>query len=162
MVVSALVLNFVPDMSKALSEMKRVVRPGGMIAFCVWDYPGHGMGFMRAFWNAAIVLDPSASGFAEDKRFPFCTPDQLIELVSKTGLHSAECTAIEFPTVFKDFNDFWHPFTLGAGPAPGYCVSLPDAAREKLRMKLESDLPRGDSGTISLNARAWVIKALVV
>lgn len=41
-VASALVLNFVPDIPKALSEMKRVVRPGGTIAFYVWDYPGGG------------------------------------------------------------------------------------------------------------------------
>ena len=33
--------------------MKRVVRGGGTIAFYVWDYPGGGMGFMRAFWTAA-------------------------------------------------------------------------------------------------------------
>ena len=58
-VASALVLNFVPDIPKALSEMKRVVRPGGTVAFYVWDYPGGGMGFMRAFWNAAIALDPA-------------------------------------------------------------------------------------------------------
>ena len=52
-IVSALVLNFVPDMARALAEMKRVARPHGMIGFYVWDYPGLGVGFMRAFWDAA-------------------------------------------------------------------------------------------------------------
>jgi SAM-dependent methyltransferase len=159
-VASALVLNFVPDIPKALSEMKRVVRPGGTVAFYVWDYPGGGMGFMRAFWNAAIALDSGASSFAEGKRFPFCTAAGLTELVTNAGLQSVECAAIEIPTVFADFDDFWHPFTLGAGPAPGYCVSLSDGAREKLRMKLRDDLPRQDNSTIALNARAWAIRAL--
>ena len=159
-VASALVLNFVPDIPKALTEMKRVVRLGGTVAFYVWDYPGGGMEFMRAFWNAAIALDPGASGFAEGKRFPFCTASGLTELVSSAGLQSVECAAIEIPTVFADFDDFWRPFTLGAGPAPGYCVSLPAEAREKLRKKLSDDLPRQDNGTIALNARAWAIKAL--
>ena len=159
-VASALVLNFVPDISKALSEMKRVVRLGGTVAFYVWDYPGGGMGFMRAFWNAAIALDPGASGFAEGKRVPFCTAAGLTELAANAGLHSVECTALEIPTVFADFDDFWHPFTLGAGPAPGYCVSLPAEAREKLRQKLSEELPRLDNGAIALNARAWAIKAI--
>ncbi len=159
-VASALVLNFVPDIPKALAEMKRVARPGGTVAFYVWDYPGGGMGFMRAFWNAAIALDPGASGFAEDKRFPFCTAAGLTGLVTDAGLHSVESTALEIPTIFADFDDFWRPVTLGAGPAPGYCVSLPADARENLRQKLSDDLPRQDNGAIALNARAWTIKAL--
>ena len=158
-VASALVLNFVPDIPKALSEMKRVVRPGGTIAFYVWDYPGGGMGFMRAFWNAATALDPDASGFAEGKRFSFCTSAGLTELASNAGLQPVECTALEIPTVFTDFDDFWHPFTLGAGPAPGYCLCLPEEAREKLRLKLSNDLVRQDNGNIALNARAWAVKA---
>ncbi len=51
-VVSALVLNFVPDKEQALSEMLRVTRAGGTVGFYVWDYPGRGVEFMRAFWDA--------------------------------------------------------------------------------------------------------------
>jgi SAM-dependent methyltransferase len=160
MVVSALVLNFVPDMPKALSEMKRVVRSDGTVAFYVWDYPGGGMEFMNAFWRAAISLDPAAVGFGEGKRFPFCTPTGLTELVSNAGLRSAQCIAIEVPTIFDSFDDFWRPFTLGAGPAPGYCVSLPETSREELRKKLSNELPRGDNGSIAFNARAWAIRTL--
>jgi len=160
-VSSALVLNFVPDIPKALSEMKRVARSGGAIAFYVWDYPGSGMGFMRAFWQAAISLDPRASELAEGKRFPFCTPDGLTELAMNAGLQSIECSAIEVPTVFENFEDYWRPFTLGAGPAPGYCVSLTDDARERLRQKLYDDLVRHDDGSIIFNARAWAIKSVV-
>ncbi len=100
------------------------------------------MEFMRAFWNAAISLDPTAGDFAEGKRFPFCTPEGLTELASNAGLRSVESAAVEVPTVFRDFDDFWRPFTLGTGPAPGYCVSLTDEARQRLRAKLEGDLPR--------------------
>ncbi|WP_292628704.1 class I SAM-dependent methyltransferase, partial [Mesorhizobium sp.] len=42
MVVSALVLNFIPDKEKALAEMRRVARPGATVGFYVWDYPGGG------------------------------------------------------------------------------------------------------------------------
>ena len=159
-VVSALVLNFVPDRQKALAEMKRVVRPGGVVGFYVWDYPGGGVEFMRAFWNAATALDPGALDLTEDSRFPFCTPDQLSDLASSAGLASVVCVPIEAPTVFRDFDDYWRPFTLGAGPAPGYCMSLDADARQRLKEKLQDSLPRRDDGSIHLATRAWAIKAV--
>lgn len=160
-VVSALVLNFVPDKQKALTEMKRVTRVGGMIGFYVWDYPGGGLEFLRAFWNAAAALDPDARDLTEDTRFPFCTPEGLTDLVKSAGIASVDCTSIEVPTVFKDFDDYWRPFTLGAGPAPGYCISLDPDARQRLKEKLQDTLPRRADGEIHLKTRAWAIKAAI-
>lgn len=160
-VVSGLVLNFVPDREAALREMKRIARPGGRVGFYVWDYPGGGVAFMRAFWTAAVALDPAASGLTEDKRFPFCTRDGLVELARRAGLPSPEACAIEAPTVFRDFDDYWRPFTLGAGPAPGYCANLDPERRERLRGALERALPRQPDGTIVLSSRAWAVKATV-
>jgi SAM-dependent methyltransferase len=157
-VVSSLVLNFVPDRAKALAEMQRVTRPGGTIAFCVWDYSGGGMELMHAFWTAASALDPAARDLAEDKRFPFCTKDGLSDLARSTGLTRIDCVPLSVPTVFRDFEDYWHPFTLGAGPAPGYCISLAPDARQRLEEKLRDSLPRREDGSISLSARAWAVK----
>jgi hypothetical protein len=70
-----------------------------------------------------------------------------------------ESTAIEVPTLFRDFDDFWRPFTLGAGPAPGYCMSLPPPARQRLRDRLQAELRPGDDGAIAMRARAWAVKA---
>jgi SAM-dependent methyltransferase len=160
-VVSALAVNFVPDKVRALQEMMRVAKRGGTVAFYVWDYPGGGVSFMRAFWQAAAALDAGASELTEDRRFPFCTPDGLTELARQAGFGPVECTAIESPAVFRDFDDYWHPFTLGAGPAPGYCASLRADARERLRRKLEEDLPRAHDGTIPMHTRAWAMRTLV-
>ena len=57
LVVSGLVLNFVPDRNLALAEMKRVVRLGGTVAYYVWDYAGGGLEFLHAFWTAASEID---------------------------------------------------------------------------------------------------------
>lgn len=160
-VVSALMLNFVPDKELALSEMKRVCRSGGKIGFYVWDYPEGGVEFMRAFWNAATALDPGALELSESRRFPFCTPDGLTKLAASAGLAAVECTPLEAPTVFKDFDDYWRPFTLGAGPAPGYCMSLAPEARERLKEKLSESVPRREDGAVPLKVRAWAIKASV-
>ena len=56
-VVSALVLNFIPDMVAGMADMARVVRPGGIVAGYVWDYAGK-MELMRYFWDAAVALRP--------------------------------------------------------------------------------------------------------
>src|SRR6185503_18244160 len=51
-VVSGLVLNFIDDIKKAISEFKRVCRDNGMICAYVWDYGGK-MEMIRYFWDAA-------------------------------------------------------------------------------------------------------------
>lgn len=158
-IASALVLNFLSDKPKALAEMKRVARPGGTIGFYVWDYPGGGMELMRAFWKAAAALDPTAAELSEDRRFPCCTQDGLVRLARDAGLQRVDSTAIAVPTVFRDFEDYWRPFTLGAGPAPGYCASLAPQAQQRLRKRLQAELPRSPDGSIALEARAWAIKA---
>lgn len=160
-VVSALVLNFIPDRHKALLEMRRICRPGGTIAFYVWDYPNRGVEFMQKFWQAAIALDPGAADLAENKRFPFCTREGLTEMARNADLREIEVAPIETNTIFRDFEDFWQPFALGAGPAPGYCASLDAGSRERLREKLRHELTGAQDGPITLKARAWAVRTRV-
>jgi ubiquinone/menaquinone biosynthesis C-methylase UbiE len=155
-VASALVLNFVPDRALALSEAKRVLKPGGTLSFYVWDYPGGGIGFINAFWKAAVQLDPQAEALREGIRFPFCTKDGLKAMCSEAGFDAIAVAPIEIETRFDDFEAFWQPFTLGAGPAPGYCMNLPEDRRALLKTRLAEML---GNGPISLTARAWAVKA---
>lgn len=156
-VVSALAYNFFPDRPAALAEMRRVARPGSKIASYVWDYPGGGMGFISAFWRAAAAIDAEAAGLTEAARFPFCTADTLAREFADSGLTNVETGSIEFPAVFADFDDFWLPFTLGAGPAPGYYQSLDPERRGELMAKLKSDL---GTGRIEFQLRAWAVAGI--
>lgn len=155
-VTSALVLNFIPDRTAALKEMCRVLRSDGLLSFYVWDYPGGGMGFIDAFWKAAARVDDAAAKLDEGDRFPFCTREGLSELCQSADLYDPTIEAIEVVTEFADFDAFWHPFTLGAGPAPGYCKSLSETQRDRLKKELGASL--GLSGSIRLPARAWAVK----
>lgn len=156
-IVSGLVLNFVPDPRKATTEMRRVARPGGVVAAYVWDYAGK-MELMRYFWDAAIELNPRAADLDEGRRFPICAPDRLEALFSAAGLSEVETTTIDVPTVFRDFVDYWSPFLGGQGPAPGYVMSLTEAERGALREFLRRLLPTQADGSIRLVARAWAVK----
>jgi SAM-dependent methyltransferase len=158
--VSGLVLNFLPDQAKMVAEMRRVVRPGGPIALYVWDYGGK-MELMRYFWDAAAALDPAAGSLDEGARFPVCQPGPLAHLLRAAGLEAVETTAIEVPTVFADFDDYWSPFLGGQGPAPGYCMSLPEEPRARLRERLRQALPTDPAGRIALTARAWAVRGRV-
>lgn len=156
-VVSGLVLNFVPDPPRAVAEMARVLRPGGTAALYVWDY-AEGMAMMRRFWDAAEALDPRAAEHREGRRFSVCRPEPLAALFRAAGLAEVETRAIDVPTVFRDFDDYWTPFLGGQAPAPAYCMSLPEDARAALRERLRASLPARADGTIRLAARAWAVR----
>jgi len=158
--VSGLVLNFVADQRAALTEMARVTVKGGTIAAYVWDYGGK-MELMRFFWDAAAELDPSAAKMDEGIRFPLCRPEALEKLFASAGLKGVEAKAIDIPTQFANFDDYWHPFLGGKGPAPAYAMSLDEAARTRLRDRIRERLPIEASGSIPLTARAWATRATV-
>jgi SAM-dependent methyltransferase len=157
-VVSGLALNFVPHPDRGLAEMARVARPGGTVAAYVWDYAGQ-MQLMRHFWDAAVALDLAASELDEGRRFPICRRQPLEQLYQAAGLAEVEVRAIDVPTVFRDFDDYWSPFMGGQGPAPSYAMSLSEERRAALRERIRAGLPTADDGSIHLIARAWAARA---
>lgn len=158
--VSGLALNFVPDPSVAVREMRRVTREGGVVAAYVWDY-GEGMEMLRRFWDIATELDPAIRHLDEAERFPFCRPDALTALFAQAGLAGAATAALEIATEFGSFDEFWRPFLAGQGPAPGYVASLAEGDRDRLAEALRTRLPLADGGSIRLMARAWAVRAAV-
>jgi SAM-dependent methyltransferase len=157
--VAGLVINFVPDKIRAIREMARVVRRSGTAAAYVWDYAGE-MQMMRRFWDAAVGLNPAALDKDEGRRFPVCRPEPLKSLFEDAGLSHVEVRAIDVQTVFKDFDDYWTPFLGGQGPAPGYCMSLPEDQRAVLKDRIRSTLRSRDDGSIQLIARAWAVRGI--
>jgi SAM-dependent methyltransferase len=155
-VVSGLVLNFVPDRAAGVAEMRRVVRPGGVVAAYVWDY-ADGMQLLRFFWDAAVDLDPAARDLDEGRRSGHCRPGPLRDLFAD-GFEDVAVDAVVVPTVFADFDDYWTPFLGRTGPAPAYVASLGDEQRTALREALRARLPTAADGSISLSARAWAVR----
>jgi len=156
-VVSGLVLNFVPALPAAFAEMRRVTAHGGTIAAYVWDY-ADGMEVIKYFWDAAASLDSAAAELHEGTRFPLCTRSALQAAFEHAGLAEVGTTALDVKAEFADFDDYWRPFLGGQGPAPAYAMSLPEDLRAALKARLRSALPQAADGAISLSARAWAVR----
>lgn len=159
-IVSGLALNFIPVPLVALTEMVRTTRAGGVVASYVWDY-AEKMQMLRYFWDAVMVIDPTAKELDEGVRFPLCQPAALEALFQEAGLKNVEVWAIDVPTIFRDFADYWSPFLGGQGPAPGYVMSLSNEQRAALAERLRTMLPMRSDGTIALTARAWSVRGSV-
>ncbi len=158
--VSGLVLNFVPQPNRMVAEMARVTKPGGSIGAYVWDYADR-MQLMRYFWDAAVALDPAAGDLDEGVRFPICKPEPLAALFEAAGLRDVQARAVDIPTDFRDFDDYWSPFLGGQAPAPAYTMSLDMERRAALREYIRGSLPISEDGTIHLIARAWAVRGRV-
>jgi hypothetical protein len=119
------------------------------------------MELMRHFWDVAGKLDPDAAKMDEGVRFPLCRPEALEELFASAGLEAIEVRAIDIPTLFANFDDYWQPFLGGQGPAPAYAMSLDETSRARLRDRIGERLPTQANGSIALTARAWAARASV-
>jgi SAM-dependent methyltransferase len=158
--VAGLCLNMMADQPRAVAELKRVVKPGGIVGAYVWDFDGK-MQMLRSFWDAVEALDPGPEDSAVDPRFAICKPEPLAELFRVAGFHDVEVRAVDAATVFKDFDDYWNPFLHGGAPAQQHTAALSVERRALLRERLRSSLPAAGNGSIPLIARAWAVKGRV-
>jgi ubiquinone/menaquinone biosynthesis C-methylase UbiE len=148
-----LVVHFMADPVAGLAEMSRVVRPGGTVAACVWDF-GEGSP-IGPFWDIARELDPSVPG---EMARPGTRPGQLARFAQQAALPDVVDGVVEVTVPMATFEDWWEPFTLNVGPAGDYVASLSPGARERLREACRDRLPEAP---FDLTARAWAVRAVV-
>jgi SAM-dependent methyltransferase len=158
--LSLLVFNFIPDPRKALREVCRVTKAGGRISAAVWDY-GDGMRMLRAFWDAAVSIDPKA-GQADEKHMPLCRAGELSELWRRGGLENVVELPLSITMRFQSFADYWDAFLLGQGPAGAFVRSLTPRKLSALRGEGKSRVsPAADDLAFTLPARAWAVRGTV-
>ena len=158
--MALLVMNFVPDHTKAIGEMRRVTRPQGVVSACVWDYNA-GMQMLRFFWDEVIALDPAAAP-KDERNMKLSREGQLGELWKKVGLVNVQEKPLVIEQSFASFDDYWGAFKRGAGPGGAYVVSLTDERRRELEARMRKRLlgDRAD-GPFVLKAQAWCVRGEV-
>jgi SAM-dependent methyltransferase len=152
--LSQLVVNFMRDADTGVSEMRRVVRPGGVVAACTWSY-GEDMEMLRGFWEAARRLDSGAPDEGSTMRYR--SVDELGELWGRVELSDVQTDHLRVETSYTGFDDLWEPFTFGVGPAGAYLAKLSPEQREQVRRELFNGLG-GPSGPFTLSATACAVR----
>ncbi len=146
--LAQLVVHFMADPVQGLREMRRVTRPGGMVAACVWDHAG-GRGPLAPFWSAARELDPAAD---DESDRAGVREGHLAGLFTQAGLCRTQVTTLTVCVRHASFDDWWQRFTLGVGPAGAYAASLTPQRRDALREQCRRQLP---AGPVEITATAW-------
>jgi SAM-dependent methyltransferase len=158
-VLSLLMLHFVPQPDRAVSEMCRVARPGATVAAAVWDARG---GFVanRLFFDTAAALDPGAGARrARNYTRPMTRPGELEAAWRQAGLTMVETAELAIRMDFTSFDDYWAPYVGKDGPGAEYVRTLDDEARVRLRDAVRAAYLDGDAdGARSYVAVAWAVK----
>jgi SAM-dependent methyltransferase len=154
--LAQLVVHFMTHPERGLAEMARVTRAGGVVAACVWDHGPDGGGPLTAFWQAAAELDPQTRREAD---LPGVLEGQLAALFEAAGLRQVEPSTLIVRVAYSGFDDWWEPYTLGAGPAGAYVAGLDPARRDQLRSRCRDRLP---DGPFEVTASAWCARGRTV
>jgi SAM-dependent methyltransferase len=157
LVVSALVLNFIPDRRRALAEMRRVARNGGAVGGYVWDF-GRELspsGPFRLGMREVVPDLPPLPG-TEDSSL-----DALNALFAAAGFAEIESRTIEVTVSFPHFEAFWLAQTPSYSPMTRMIAAMTAPERARLSDAVRARVSVGDDGRIEYLARANAIKARV-
>jgi SAM-dependent methyltransferase len=156
--VMALVITFLSDPGKAVSEMARVVRPGGWVGTYMWDVPGGGTPVHPIYvaMESLGMPSPRPPGAEVSRR------DAMQALWKDAGLELIETQVIQIPVMYSDFDDFWDANTVPVGPQGKAIQEMSPTVRAQLRARLREQLPVGPDGRIAYESFANAVKGRVV
>jgi SAM-dependent methyltransferase len=152
--LAQLSVHFMSDPVAGLTEMARVTRTDGVVAACVWDHAG-GQGPLSLFWQAARELDPEVD---DESRLAGTREGHLAELFEAARLHDIEEAVLSSSLEHPSFEEWWAPYTDGAGPAGSYVAGLNAERQAELRERCRRLIP---TEPFVLTARAWASRGLV-
>jgi len=153
--VMALVIFFVPDPAKGVSEMARVVRPGGLVSAYAWDIMGGGLPqetVRQELSRIGVALPLPRSAEAANL-------DQLERLWGGAGLTDVVTRQITVQRHFASFDEFYAITSLS--PTARVLSTLTPEQTEALKAGLRHQLTYDASGQIVCEGRANAVKGRV-
>jgi len=160
--LALLVLHFVPEAGRAVAEMRRVVRPGGVVSAAVWDHLG-GMPGMRMVVDTVAALSEDGRQLRARYCFqPMMQPGEMKRTFIEQGLVDVTETELMVRMDYHSFDDFWAPIAAGEGPLGKYVATLNVAERARtdaaVRDAYEAGRPDGPRSFANV---AWACRGIV-
>jgi len=149
--LAQLVVAFMSDAHAGLREMRRIVKPGGTIAVCMWDR--RGMDMLAAVTRTRQAL--GSEGELSDSRYR--SRDEIVTLFTD-GFADVHTELIETDGSYGGFDELWSALSGGAGPAGAWLATLEGEQRDAARAELHRQLGEPE-GPFTLAARAWATRA---
>jgi len=154
--VMALVIFFVADAAKAVAEMARVVRPGGIVSAYSWDILGDGFPYAALQEEMAkLAATPLWPPSVEASRMA-----AKRSLWAGAGLTRIETHVISVERTFADFDSYWNIARTGPRLAASI-AAMPADDLQLLKDRLRSRFTPDRQGRITLGAHANAIKGRV-
>jgi ubiquinone/menaquinone biosynthesis C-methylase UbiE len=150
--LSQLVVMFMSDAPAGVQEMRRVVRPGGTVAVCMWDREG--MQMLAALSRARETLgtsSPSATGIDYRRR-------DEIESLFADGFGDIRTELLEVDADYSGFDEFWAALTGGGSESGRWAASLTGDEAVEARREVRRELGE-PAGPFTLRASAWAVRA---
>jgi SAM-dependent methyltransferase len=136
--VSTLALDVIPEIEQVVAEMKRVTRPGGVVASAVTQFFG-GMPAFDLVIHTAAVLE---TDFAKLRSMlwgrQLFWPNGQAALWRKTGLVDVSEVPVVVDCEYASFADYWATFTDGPGNTTRTLMALSDDARGSIEQHVRA------------------------
>ena len=149
--LAQLVVSFMQDAPAGISEMRRVVKPGGTIAACMWDREG--MEMLAAVRRAQDVL--GSDGPPADVRY---RTREEIESLFGDGFEGVRTELLGAEASYSGYDEFWSALGGGAGPAGAWVASLDDERRQAAHDEIHRQIGE-PTGPFTLSGKAWATRA---
>ena len=149
-VVSRFGYMLVPDPALALRETRRVLRPGGTLAFATWA-PAKRNPWATAYGPPLIergLQEPPQSG--EPGQFALAEPEQIEALVQGAGFAEVEVEEVAVEYRFADWAEYRRVITSLAAALRALLGTLDDTVRAEVDEAAEARLEgfRTDAGYV--------------
>jgi SAM-dependent methyltransferase len=136
--VSTLALDVLPEIEQVVAEMKRVTRPGGVVASGVHQFFGGMPAFDLVIHTGAVLETEFAKLRSMRAGRQLFWPDGQAALWRKIGLADVTEVPVVVDCEYESFADYWATFTHGPGHVTGVLMALSDDARGSIEQHVRA------------------------